>query len=161
MKIPYHWFDCKQNNQFYENFVKFMIESNREESYRLQCWCGTPLSQNKARTRGRGATSACSKQGLLTDPRGGSGIDRIMCFSILHDRFCHIFLSFQLSVDFIWQKGNIFVFQKQINAMNKMTSNIVDIIKSHQETMEKEASKSGLVYIHTCNIDLNFLLYEW
>lgn len=53
-----------------------------------------------------------------------------------------------------------FVFQKQINAMNKMTSNIVDIIKSHQETMEKEASKSGLVYIHTCNIDLNFLLYE-
>lgn len=44
--------------------------------------------------------------------------------------------------------------------MNKMTSNIVDIIKSHQETMEKEASKSGLVYIHTCNIDLMFLLYE-
>lgn len=39
-----------------------------------------------------------------------------------------------------------FVFQKQINAMNKMTSNIVDIIKSHQETMEKEASKSGLYY---------------
>lgn len=43
-----------------------------------------------------------------------------------------------------------------------MTSNIVDIIKSHQETMEKEASKSSLVYIpvHTCNIDLKFLLYE-
>ncbi|XP_056017981.1 mediator of RNA polymerase II transcription subunit 8-B-like [Ostrea edulis] len=48
--------------------------------------------------------------------------------------------------------------QKQINAMNKMTSNIVDIIKSHQETMEKEANQKSSLSQTSSQADTNTLL---
>ncbi|XP_061191112.1 mediator of RNA polymerase II transcription subunit 8-A-like, partial [Saccostrea echinata] len=48
--------------------------------------------------------------------------------------------------------------QKQINNMNKMTSNIVDIIKSHQETMEKEANQKSSLSQTSSQADTNTLL---